>query len=441
MRVIIIFLMSLSFLVVSCDDDSSNSNNSTNTINNVYNNTTLNNTTNNSDCGNFTLEEGELCDGFDTGEVTCESLGFRGGELVCGFDCQSYNTDSCVPGFTTIAAGENHTCGTTSTEEVMCWGSNMDEELATTSDISESKEPIVATNLIYDLYDVKSGGVRNCGSASSNSIVCWGDDEIPFEITSPDESAIVSWDVGAAHACMATASGVWCWGNNADGQLGNDSTMDSDTPVEVQSITEVTEIVVGGYFTCAVSTSGNYCWGHGSNGEMGNGTVNDSRTPVLVDTSESGKLTNLAAGDSHVCGINASSEVYCWGSNSSGQTGTGDSVDHSTPAFVEFDGALIESLSADKDTSCAVDTTGFGWCWGYNYFDQMGVGELHGTTEVNSPVGVAMPDSVLFTAITVGGYHVCGISENNGAWCWGNNDFGQLGIGTTSAAYEPREVQ
>jgi alpha-tubulin suppressor-like RCC1 family protein len=126
-----------------------------------------------------------------------------------------------------------------------------------------------------------------------------------------------------------------CWGSNGYGELGDGTTTDRHTPVEVTGLSSgVTAVSIGGLHTCALNAAGGVmCWGSNGYGELGDGTTTDRHTPVDVSGLSSG-VTTIAAGEEHTCALTATGGVKCWGYNYRGQLGDGTAVYSPIPVDV-----------------------------------------------------------------------------------------------------------
>src|SRR5438128_186280 len=151
-------------------------------------------------------------------------------------------------------------------------------------------------------------------------------------------------------------------------------------------------------------------------------------------------FTAVSAGGRHTCGVTAAGAAYCWGTNGSGQLGDGTTTERSIPALVgrgvRFTAvSAAGSQGADDGHTCGVTTAGAAYCWGLNNYGQVGDGS---TTTRSSPARVA--GGMRFTAVSAGGMHTCGITAGGGAHCWGLNSDGQLGDGSTTNRSSPVSV-
>jgi alpha-tubulin suppressor-like RCC1 family protein len=210
-------------------------------------------------------------------------------------------------------------------------------------------------------------------------------------VTVTQESGVLSGKTvtalsGNTQICALTSEGrVYCWGTNEMGQLGiNTSSAGSSKPVAVYTETgvlagkTVNAIANGTNFACVSTTEPNiYCWGYNFDGQFGNSSRESSLKPVLVTTSASalkGKaITKLSAGRSHVCAL-AGTELYCWGYNALGQVGDGSNTTRYTPVRINggaIGSAAVTDVSLNDYSTCAV-ANGRAYCWGSNDYGQVG---------------------------------------------------------------------
>jgi alpha-tubulin suppressor-like RCC1 family protein len=234
---------------------------------------------------------------------------------------------------------------------------------------------------------------------------------------------------GAQHSCALTpAGGVLCWGDNKFGQLGNGNTVaHSAIPVPVTGLSSgVVAISAGSYHTCAVTSAGAaLCWGENNIGQLGDGTTKDSSTPVAVSTLSSGVVA-IAGGYGHSCALTDAGGVLCWGDDTFGQLGNGSTTDSPTPTAVTGLTGGVASISAGFAHTCAVTTTGGAMCWGLNNLGQLGNGTTSDKNANSTPQQVSgMATGV--SSISAGYAHTCAVTTTGAAMCWGYNKLGQLG--------------
>jgi alpha-tubulin suppressor-like RCC1 family protein len=247
----------------------------------------------------------------------------------------------------------------------------------------------------------------------------------------------VSIGVGYSGACARVDGGyVLCWGANGNGQLGTGAsiaTLPSSTTPVVVNVQGAGALHVGAVHSCATVAGAVRCWGGGGAGQLGNGVTGHSTTPVAV--SNLTDVAGLGSGMGNTCAVTAASEVWCWGDNGRGQLGDGTTTSSAVPVQVSGITDALDVSSSLGGHTCAVRLGGSVDCWGRNDEGQLGDGT---TTDATTPVAV----SGLSTAETVstGNLSTCALRSDDTVACWGRNDEGQLGDGTTTDSGAPVDV-
>jgi alpha-tubulin suppressor-like RCC1 family protein len=357
-------------------------------------------------------------------------------------------TITLTRGVTAVAAGGNFTCALTAAGGVKCWGDNGDGELGngTTDD---ALTPMPVSGLESGVVAIRSGAYHTCALTAGGGVLCWGDnrdgqigdDTISNALTpmavSGLSSGVTALAAGEYHTCALTTSDrVFCWGRNTEGQLGDGTTNNARTPVAVHGLgsNSVSAMDGGGYHTCAATAAGLVlCWGRNDEGQLGDGTTIRASIPVTVNGLSSG-LAAVAAGYMHTCGMTPAGAVVCWGNNVHGQLGDGTTVRTSTPVTVSGLSSLAVALAAGGDHNCAATATDGLFCWGWNWLGQLGDDT---TNTALTPVAVKGLNGGV-SVIAGGIHHTCAVGE--GLHCWGNNALGPLGDGTTTDRHTPTLV-
>jgi alpha-tubulin suppressor-like RCC1 family protein len=208
------------------------------------------------------------------------------------------------------------------------------------------------------------------------------------------------------------------------------------SPVEVAGVTEVVELATADSHACALKSDGTvYCWGSGASGKLGDGTTSGPG-PVRVRGIDN--AVDVAAGLLHSCAVLEGGKVRCWGGDSDAQLWhVPEGIDSSTPVSGPgLDNAIEVSAGQGARHSCAVLEDGTLRCWGRNSDGQVGNGETD--FEVSTPTRVSGLENV--TDVAGGAAHTCALLRDGTVRCWGNNEDGQLGDGSTEQSSEPVRV-
>lgn len=289
---------------------------------------------------------------------------------------------------------------------------------------------------------VTAGSQVSCRIGADGTARCWGALSFDELILADDRFAIagVRWrsiSVGVRNLCgIDDAGAAWCLGQNSTGQLGNGSTVRSlSSAVRVAGGLVFSAISVGGH-SCGIAADGAaWCWGQGNYGQLGNDSGQNSAVPVQVAGGL--KFRSISAGLLHSCGVTTDGRAWCWGSNELAPLGVGarTMVVHmpaAVPGTVRF-----EAIGAGYQHSCALATDASVWCWGVNERGQLGDGS---STDRDTPVRVAGERRFKRLATSITSSHSCALALDGAAYCWGFNADGQLGNGSTTDSRRPVAV-
>lgn len=347
-----------------------------------------------------------------------------------------------------VSTGEEHTCALTAGGGVKCWGYNSYGQLGDGTTI-DRLTPVDVVGLASGVTAISAGMFHSCALTSGGGVKCWGynpwgqlgDGTTIDRLTPVDVAGLVNGvaaiSAGGKHTCALTSSGgAKCWGNNNNGQLGDGTQIQRLTPVNVFGLSSgVSEISAGWSHTCVVTNGGGAkCWGI-NEGQLGDGTNIDRSTPVDVVGLASG-VSDINSGYWHSCALTTGGGAKCWGVNADGRLGDGTTTVRLTPVDVAGLLSGVSAVDAGYTHTCALLTGGGAKCWGGNYYGQLGDG-----TQIQRllPVDVAGQTNGV-SAISAGGHHTCAVTSSGEVKCWGANYYGQLGDGTTTNQYTPVDV-
>jgi alpha-tubulin suppressor-like RCC1 family protein len=365
---------------------------------------------------------------------------------------------------TQISAGGSFTCAQDSTGILYCWGLNSSGEAGNPDTGINSLVPETVAPSITESNE------STC-TIYGGKAYCWGDDTYgevgsnnytsslsPVAVyTGIVLSGVTLTQISSTyeHTCaLSTAGTAYCWGENGDGQLGdgNDTTINAPAAVTtggssaIPSGTVLTQISTGQYSTCALSSAGNvYCWGLETSGQLGNGSnTGSSDLPVAVTTGGSSAipsgtvLAQIAVGWLHACALASTGTAYCWGLDGNGELGNhGNPADSApvevcstTPGASACGGSYLSGvtqISAGQYDTCALNSSGTAYCWGYNADGRLG---LNNTSNVNYPYAVytvGALSGITLTQISAGAVGTCALDTRGIAYCWGFNGNGEVG--------------
>ena len=262
-------------------------------------------------------------------------------------------------GVTAIATGTFHTCALTSGGSVKCWGDNGGGQLGDNSSTQRST-PVGVSDLSSGVAAITAGDYHTCALTSGGAVKCWGSNSfgelgdtsltqrlIPTDVSGLS-SGVIAIAAGMSHTCALTNAGaVKCWGSNSSGQLGDSSTSPRNIPVAVSGLSSgVMAIAAGSSFTCALTISGGIkCWGDNAFGQLGDNSTTPRNTPVTVSGLSANVIT-IAAGGGHACALTSAGAVKCWGSNGNAQLGDNSKTSRNTPVDVSGLSSGVVALTA-----------------------------------------------------------------------------------------------
>jgi alpha-tubulin suppressor-like RCC1 family protein len=317
--------------------------------------------------------------------------------------------------FAQLDAGKDFTCGRIPGDRAFCWGIDSVGQLGA----------IRADTVCTDIF----GATR----VDTTGVVVRDFPCSLLPATVQGDRTFTQMTAGGAQACGLAGDGTaWCWGKNDAGQLGNGNTRNTSIPALVTSALRFTQLAAGDRHTCGLIAGGAaYCWGDDGFGQLGNGErffPAPSTTPIPVDP-VSLRLTTISAGLTHTCGLDAGGRAWCWGSNAAGELGIGAASGTILHQAVQVPGVTYSSISAGENVTCGISGINL-FCWGAGGVGQLGTG---GTDSIATPRQV--PGA--YSAVAVGGTHVCALNTGGQALCWGEYD---LRVSDTTITLGPGDV-
>jgi alpha-tubulin suppressor-like RCC1 family protein len=413
-------------------------------------------------------------------------------ETSSGFTTSS-SSSSSASSPTAIFAGYYHNCALIDNASVKCWGQNTYGQLGIDNDTHMGDNtgdmavlPSIDLGTGRTATAIGAGNNHNCAILDNASVKCWGynrygqlgiDNTTHMGDNSSEMAVLPSIDLGTGRTATAIEAGinhscalldnasVKCWGQNGYGQLGIGNTtnmgdgsgeMGDNLPVvDLGTGRTATAIDAGGNHSCALLDNASVkCWGLNGYGQLGidnttqmgdnTGEMGDNLPVVYLGTGRT--ATAISAGIYHSCALLDNASVKCWGRNTFGQLGIDNDThmgDNSSemavlPPIDLGTGRTATAIEAGGYHSCALLDNASVKCWGQNTYGQLGIGNTARMGDGSGEMGDNLPVVNLgtgrtATAIATGCYHTCALLDNASVKCWGFNYYGQLGIGNTTA--------
>jgi alpha-tubulin suppressor-like RCC1 family protein len=358
--------------------------------------------------------------------------------------------------FAALSAGDRFTCGLSPEGRAYCWGSDVVGQLGIGAPVDRCDESIfakgpcsrtpVAVAGEHRFVAISAGDNHACAIDNEGGLYCWGENHfgqlgvpgpneqcvreasrnyeantnvacIRTPVLVPLDETVTAVGAGEYHTCAAGTSGaVWCWGVNGS------------PPTQLELDQPLKNIDAGGDYTCGVTFSHELrCW-----------SWPQAMSDGIDAPADSNDWDTVTVGKKHGCAIDSGGSGHCWGSDADGALGIGSNSHgkyDEVPVTPVLGGQVFQSIETGPTRSCGIDTGGALYCWGRvpeskgddQCLDSNGIWKSNDCT--TSPLRV--DDELRFSAVAVGGAHLCGVTTSGSVRCWGANESGQLGDGTS----------
>jgi alpha-tubulin suppressor-like RCC1 family protein len=332
---------------------------------------------------------------------------------------------------TAIDVSPSHACGVTRDGEAYCWGEASNGQLGNGS--TEYVSGVVRVVGGHRFAAISTAFTRSCALTTAGEAYCWGTNptSVPTRglkaleessratpVRVAEELDLVQIGVGQWHACGLTKNGdAYCWGRSDLTSLGDAADSSAGAATKVAGGNTFAVLSVGDDHSCALTIAGEaYCWGSGRDGSLGDGRRDSSPIPVKVAAEL--RFRSISAGERHTCAITVDGIGYCWGWNADSQLGV-KTTEHcgyypcSTTPLRVTDRFRFTTISAGKERTCALTTTGGLVCWGDT---RPGPQRITDTTNAAAPTMVLKGHT--FSTISVSSSKACGLAREGEAYCW-----------------------
>jgi alpha-tubulin suppressor-like RCC1 family protein/tRNA threonylcarbamoyladenosine modification (KEOPS) complex Pcc1 subunit len=375
-----------------------------------------------------------------------------------------------------VSASAAHSVALCSDETTVAWGANASGSLGNNSNTSSNIAVAVTRSGVLSskkVSAVATGGAQSFALCSDGTLTSWGlntfgqlgnntteTTRVPVTVTTTTGAlfgkTVVATSVGQSHTVVRFSNGgMAAWGRNAEGQLGNNTTTNSNIPVEVfsggvLSGKKIAAVSAGAAHNVALCSDGTVVtWGSNSSGQLGTGTaIVSSLIPTNITGlgALSGKtVVAVSAGTNHSLALCSDGRVVAWGRGTSGQLGTGSTSSSSLPVAVSWTGVMagktVVSIAAGADHNLSLCSDGTLVAWGRNDFGQIGnnlAGNLITPGRVETTSGALMGKTVV--SLAAGTNHSLVLCSDGTLAAWGSNAQGQLGTIGSNGSFVPIAV-
>ena len=342
-----------------------------------------------------------------------------------------------------------------SSGSAVAWGDNHNGQLGDGTVIDRNRPVKVLLPTGTAVTALATGGKHSLALTSAGTVLAWGsnhfgqlgngstvDSPTPVQVAMPNGTVVTAIAAGGSHSLAVTAAGqVFAWGDNEYGQLGDGTTVASDIPVRVRLAKSIKVIAVRASYNYSVALTAVghvLTWGYNGSGQLGNGFHTASEIPTRVRLPKGTIVRAIASGGFDGLALTRSGRVLAWGDNRYGQLGDGTRRSSDVPVRVRLPvGTKVVALGGGSQHSLALTSTGKVLAWGWNRFGQLGDGTSRGS---DVPVHVRLPSGVRVTALSAGGGFSVALTSTGQILTWGHNEFGQLGDGGTASSQRPVKV-
>lgn len=344
-----------------------------------------------------------------------------------------------------IAAGRSHTAALRSNCTLWTWGDNTYGQLGNGNNLNANVPQLIHSNFTWQ--SVVAGGGHTVALRNDGTLWAWGDNTYGQLGNGTFRSANTPQPIQSSNTWQAVAAGLyhtvairsdgslWTWGWNDDGQLGRSALTSTNTPQPIQTNVLWQTVTAGAAHSIALSLDGTlWTWGTNSSGELGNGSFANSSMPTIIQNGV--KWQAAAAGFGHNVALRSDGTLWTWGRNNLGQLGTGSSAPNANSPQPIQSNLVWRAIAAGDSHSIALRADNTLWSWGNNNFGQLGVGPI---VRTNRPQPILT--NTAWQAVAVGGSQSAALQLDGTFWSWGDNRFGQLGDGTFTSTNIPQLIQ